>query len=34
MPFSSFFGNLIEFGEGRNVSLEIDYFKGIYLLFE
>ncbi|MES2332108.1 MAG: hypothetical protein V4539_21040 [Bacteroidota bacterium] len=31
MPFAPFFGNLIGFGAGRNVSLEIDYLKVIYL---
>lgn len=31
MPFAPFFGNLIGFGAGRNVSLVIDYLKVIYL---
>ena len=31
MPFAPFFGNLIGFGAGRNVSLSIDYLKVIYL---
>ncbi len=31
MPFAPFFGNLIGIGAGRNVSLEIDYLKVIYL---
>ena len=32
MPFAPFFGNLIGFGAGRNVSLVIDYLKVIYLI--
>lgn len=31
MPFVPFFGNLIGFGAGRNVSLQIDYLRVIYL---
>lgn len=30
MPFTPFFGNLIGFGAGRNVTLVIDYLKVIY----
>ena len=30
MPFAPFFGNLIGFGAGRNVSLAIDYLKVVY----
>ena len=31
MPFTPFFGNLIGFGAGRNVSLAVDYLKVSYL---
>ena len=31
MPFTPFFGNLIGFGAGRNVTLAIDYLKVVYL---
>lgn len=31
MPFTPFFGNLIGFGAGRNVTLAVDYLKVIYL---
>jgi hypothetical protein len=31
MPFTPFFGNLVGFGAGRRVGLEIDYFKVRYL---
>ncbi len=31
MPFTPFFGNLVGFGAGRNVTLVIDYLKVIYL---
>jgi len=31
MPFTPFFGNLIGFGAGRNVTLAVDYLKVVYL---
>lgn len=31
MPFAPFFGNLIGFGAGRNVTLAVDYLKVAYL---
>jgi hypothetical protein len=31
MPFTPFFGNLMGFGAGRNVTLAIDYLKVVYL---
>ena len=31
MPFTPFFGNMVGFGAGRKVTLEIDYLKVVYL---